>query len=442
MAENEIVYEYENENNLSPEEMEQLVEAERRQEAMNKLKPFLKRRLPRVNKKVATRRAAALAARNAQRKAAEVGLNSARATAQYNALSANINVEPLNQESLAQLDPEVAVSEMQMHEAQVNSLKQAAQNQYRQASLGNLRTNTNASFANFSRKVPTLPPAVRPTFIMLAKMDDVYGKLTRNLAIANTEAERRAIASKRYNVDKVRTLLNKVITKQSNDPTYNPPALQRIVNALSEGENINAVLAPNTTSVSSRIPQVIANFQAAQEARYATLRGQMNTLPSESREKISFLAALEEAIQIVRAQPVANNTAEQAINAELANLNGLRTVVEAAIAGNTVIPLQDKVKILSAIQSYRIGKSRENSLYKRLEQNRTTFNQRNMNAAAAAAAAQMIPLAAMPAAAAALPPPPPTAQQKANARAARLARFAGKGGTARKQRKQRKTRKN
>jgi hypothetical protein len=440
MAENEYVYEYENENNISPEEMEQLVEAERRQEAMNKLKPFLKRRLSRLNKKVATRRAASLAARNAQRKAGSVGLNVAQATAQYNARSANINVEPLDQEILAQLHPEDAVLEMQMHETQVNSLKQQAQNQYRQASLGNLRTNTNASFANFSRKVPTLPPAVRPTFVMLAKMDDVYGKLTRNLAIANTEAERRAIASKRYNVDKVRTLLNKVITKQSNDPTYNPPALQRIVNALSE--DVNAVLAPNTTSVSSRIPQVIANFQAAQEARYATLRGQLNTLPSESREKISFLAALEEAIQIVRAQPVANNTAEQAINAELANLNGLKAVVEAAIAGNTVIPLQDKVKILTAIQSYRIGKSRENSLYKRLEQNRTTFNQRNINAAAAAAAAQMIPLAAMPAAAVALPPPPPTAQQQANARAARLARFAGKGGTARKQRKQRKTRKN
>ena len=440
MAENEIEFEYE--NNISPEEMEQLVEAERRQDRINRLKPLLKQTTY-MNKKIAIRKAANLAARNAQRKAESVGLNSARATAQYNARSANINIEPLNQEFLAQLDPEDAVLQLQMYEAQVNSLKQDAQNQYRRASLGNLRTNTNASFANYSRKVPTLPPAVRPTFVMLAKVDDVYGKLTRNLAIASTEAERRAIASKRYNVEKVRTLLHKVITKQSSDPTYNPPGLQRIVNTLSEGENVNALLAPNTSSVFARIPQVIANFEAAQEARYATLKGQMNTLPSESREKISFLAALEEAILIVRAQPIPNNTAQQIINAELENLNRLKTVVETAIAENTVIPLQEKVKIVTAIRSYKIGKTRVNSLYKRLEENRPIFNQRNMNAAAAAVVGdQMIPLAAMPAAAVALPPPPPTAQQKANARAARLARFAGKGGTARKQRKQRKTRKN
>lgn len=425
---NEYVY---NENALSPEEMEQLIEAERREGALRRIKPFLKKKMKTINKKVATRRAANLEKRLASRKKGSVTINAAQAATGF----AQRAIQPLNQLSMQMMmenDPEMAGILLSTHEASERETKNA----YAQGLLGNLRTTTEESYADYLRQIPTIPKAARGAYVLLAKMDDLYGKLKRNLEIAESDVERKRIAGKMYNNKEAQRLLNKVIRMQNVNPSYPmPPGLQRQINTVLVGENVAALIAP-TLPVANRLPNAITQYEAAKNARYAVLRGQMNTINSDSRQKIAFLGAIEDALEKVQAQIRPSLTADQlaTIQTEIDRIIALRTSVEAAIAANTAIPLQDKVAMYPLIREFELEKPGD-GLYVRLEKNRSMFNKRNQNAAVEAA------IAAPPVAA--LPPPPPvsTEEQKAAARAARLARFKG-GRTHKNKNKRRASRKN
>ena len=429
MSNNNNEYYYENnQNGLSPQEMEELIEAERREDALRRIKPFLKKKMKTFNKKVAIRRAANLEKRLASRKKGSVTINAAQAATGF----AQRAIQPLNQLSMQMMmenDPEMAGILLSTHEAS----EREAKNAYAQSLLENLRTSTNDFYADYLRQIPTIPKAARGAYVLLGKMDDLYGKLKRNLEIAESDAERKRIAGKMYNNKEAQRLLNKVMRMQDVNPSFPmPPGLQRQINTLLVGENVATLIAP-TLPVANRLPNAIAQYEAAKNARYAVLRGQMNAVNSDSRQKIAFLGAIEDALEKVQAQITPSLTAGQlaTIQTEIDRITALRTSVEAAIAANTAIPLQDKVAMYPLIREFELEKPGD-GLYVRLEKNRSMFNKRNQNAAVEAA------IAAPPVAAA---PRVSTEEERAAARAARLARFKG-GRTHKNKNKRRASRKN
>jgi hypothetical protein len=404
------------------------------------------RKVPFIQRRIATRRAANLAARLAQRKAASIGIEKARAEQTYGAREQNINVFPLNQEFLQELsetEPETAVAMIQSHEDTVAAAKQQAIQQFAEALLEDLRTNTNSSAANFIKQIPSIPKSARAAFIILVKLDDLYGKIKRNLAIASTNATRQQFASKQYDIEELRRKVRKVMDKQSSDPTYPfPPGLMREVTAAIAGEDVTGLLAP-TLPAANRLEPAFTAYNTAKNARYQALKGQMNTANSKTREKLALLAGIEEVIETIQAQPVQTNAQQQTIQTELDKMEGLKAKLESAIAGNTPLELLDKAKIIGAITSYAIT-NKSNSIYKKLEANRGTFNERNnaKEAAAAAVAQQGQVLGSTTAAATTSSTVLSPAERRRLAAEAAMKRFQKPSQGGRKTRKARKNRKN
>jgi hypothetical protein len=334
---------------------------------------FLKRREKPLQRAIATRRAANIARRQAEAKAREIGLEKARAAEQY-AIGTAINVAPINEEYIQDLmatNPEEAMNQIQAHENIVEATKAAAANQYSQAMLEAFRTNTNATAANFIKQIPSIPKSSRAGYILLAKVDDLYGKLTRNVSIATTNAERERLASKKYEVDKLRKKIRKVM-----DFETIPPGLLREVNAVLAGEDVASLLLPSLSAVNRLVP-AFANYNIRKNARYETLKNQMNVADSLTREKIAFVAALEEILEINRAQPIQTNAQQATLQAEIDRILALKEKVERLIEEKAPLPITDKIQIFKAINEYLRVKSNANSIYKKLKTNRTRFNQRN-----------------------------------------------------------------
>jgi hypothetical protein len=436
--ENQFVYE--NQENNEEQDRRELVS-----EATAKIAKFLKRREPLLQKKIATRRAANLNRRLALKRRGNAQFNAGRATLQYNRRLGNIVMPPLfiaNNE-----DPQVAELMISSHQNEVDRLKRKIATNYAEASLGNLRHNTNLSYADFKRQIATIPKASRASYILLAKMDDLHGKLQRNLSIAATEAERKRIAEKKYDVKKIQDLLHKVIKKQDVDPTYPmPPGLQHKIDTVLVGENVAALLAP-TVPVANRLPANIAAYETAKEARYKTLRNQMNAMNnSDKRELLSkYLASLEDAMEIVKAQiaPGLKESQLAIIQQEVLKIEDLKTKVEKALQDGTPLSPLDKIEIYKIQGSYKVFNI-QNGLYRRLEENRRIFNQRNAEAKGYQGNL-MVPLANV-----ALPPPPPPPkplsenerkERRRLALEAAAKRFGSKGGR-RTVRRRRGTRKN
>lgn len=420
--------------------------AAQRTQAIGRFAPLLKQRSPKYQRRIATRRAANLAARLAQRKAASVGIEKARAEQTYSSREQNINVFPLNQEFLQELsetEPETAFGMIQSHEDTVAAAKQQAIQQFAQALLEDLRTNTNSSAADFIKQIPSIPKSARAAFIILVKLDDLYGKVKRNLAIASTNATRQQFASKQYDIEELRRKVRKVMDKQSSDPTYPfPPGLMREVTAAIAGEDVTGLLAP-TLPAANRLETAFTAYNTAKNARYQALKTQMNTANSKTREKLALLAGIEEVLETIRAQPVQTNAQEETIQTEIDKMEALKAKVEAAIAAGTALELLDKAKILGAIGSYEVsGKS--NSVYSKLESNRGTFNQRNTEreAAAAAVAQQGQVLGGPTAVATTVSTSLSPAERRRLAAEAAMARFKKPSQGGRKTRKSRKNRKN
>ena len=416
--------------------------AKRRRDASSKIGTFIKRRNPMLQRKIATRKAANVERRKAQEKARNVLLNEAKAATRRAGVEGSIIVLPPNIPN--NLLPGDVQFFFNSHENAVRATKRQALQNNSNALLAALRTNTNLSAANWIRQIPSIPKHARSTYVVLAKLDDIYGKLGRNLSIAETDAERKRIAEKKYNVGELRRKVRSVMDKQTPDPNFPfPPGLQREVNAVIAGENVGAVLAP-MLPVANRLPPAIAAFEAAKEARYATLKNQMRAMTNNSkgREKLVLLAAVEEAIETVNAQPLTSQS-EAAIAAELAALNVLRGKIEQAIADNTPVDLLDKSKIIRAISDYVLEAKRTNGLYKRLKENRNVFNTENFAAKQAAQPQGMIPINAVAAPVAVAVAQPSQAERRRLAAEAAAKRFAKPGpGGKRNGRKTRRQRKN
>ena len=383
--ENNLVYEYESGNDpfegMTEEEMaaqlaaEEL--AEKQGKAAGKIISFMKRKSKSQQRKIATRRAANYARKVAQRKTANVGLRKARATQQYNRAQ-NVAVQPIDPFLLneAQDDPAYLQMLLNSHQESVQGAKAQALQAYKDVQLAAYRTSTNESAANAIRQLPTIAKTSRAAYILHARLDDLFGKLDRNLKIAATNAERDAIAKKMFEVDQLRNKTLKVISRFE---TYRsvPPGLVAEAERLLAGENVAGVLAP-TLPVANRLPAAFANLNTRKNARYNTLRNQMLSMPvlspanmmagrEDARIKLINLAALEDILEIIKAQPVENNAQQATIDAEIAKIQGLKAKVEASLASKTPLNAADKSEIDTQIQEYNLRKkNKSTSMYRRL----------------------------------------------------------------------------
>lgn len=342
-------------------------------------------------------------------------------------------------------EPQFAQLLLSSHQEEITKKKRQALNEYIQASLEALRTNTNETTKDLIRQIHNIPKHARPTFVILAKLDDVYGKLKRNLDIAETNSERQRIAPKKYEVDRLRREVRAVMDKQAANPSLSfPVGLMKRVDAALGGENVSSLLAPTRTAA-NRLSEAITAYETAKEARYSTLKNQMKgmTNDSMSRQKIWMLAALEEALVIVSSQPVTNKSGPE-ITKELEKLNELKSRIEQAIANKTPVDLMDKARISKVIADYALYSKISNGLYSRLKKNQNAFNQANFNAKQTSQTNQtsMIPLAAfaqpqVPVAPIQQPSPAERRRLMAEAAAQRLAK-PSKGGKTRRTRRNRK----
>lgn len=346
--------------------------------ATNTISRFLKRKELPIQKAIATRRAATVPAILARKKAANVAIQKARAEQAYN-IGTTPQIIPLNQELVQELfetDPNVASIMVSSHEENVQSKKQKAVENYAQGLLGAFRTETNEVAADWIKQIPSFPRHVRPTFIILARLDDLYGKLTRNVSIANTNAERRRLAGKKYDVNELRRKVRKIMDAQSMDRTVPFPGhLLAEVDAVFAGEDVASVLAPNLPAA-ARINAAFTNYNTRKNVRYQELKTQMNTGNSSARDKIIYLSALEEILEIIRAQPVQTNEQQETIDTKIAAIEDLKSKVETAIAGNTPIEAMIKAKIIGEILGYDLND--KNTTYAKLKKNKNTFNKRNL----------------------------------------------------------------
>lgn len=324
-----------------------------------------------------------------------IATNIARVRANMERREANINVIPPNiNNDLWANDPDMAQLLLNSHQAEVATLKRRTLNQFAQSSLNALRTNTNESAQDLIRQIHNIPKQARGTYVLLAKLDDLYGKLARNLTIAEHNVERQRIAPKKYEVDQLRREVRAVMDKQAANPSFTFPLglMKRVENAL-RGQNISSLLAPTRTAA-NRLSEAITAYETAKEARYSTLKNQMKgmTNDSMSRQKIWMLAALEEALEIVSSQPVTNKSGPE-ITKELEKINELKARIEQAIANKTPVDLMDKARISKVIADYALDSKISNGLYSRLKKNQNAFNQANFNAKQTNQTS-MIPLAA------------------------------------------------
>ncbi len=379
--ENNLVYEYESGNDpfegMTEEEMaaqlaaEEL--AEKQGKAAGKIISFMKRK----SKSQKIRRAANFARKVAQRKTAYVGLRKARATQQYNKAQ-NVAVQPIDPDLLndAQDDPAYLQMLLNSHQESVQGAKAQALQAYKDVQLAAYRTSTNESAANAIRQLPTIAKTSRAAYILHARLDDLFGKLDRNLKIAATNAERDAIAKKMFDVDQLRNKTLKVISRFE---TYRsvPPGLEAQAERLLAGENVAGVLAP-TLPVANRLPAAFANLNTRKNARYNALQNQMLSMPvfspanmmagrEDARMKLINLAALEDILDIIKAQPVENNAQQATIDAEIAKIQGLKAKVEASLASKTPLNAADKSEIDTQIEEYKLRKkNKSTSMYRRL----------------------------------------------------------------------------
>lgn len=292
--------------------------------------------------------------------------------------------------------------------AQVNALRQAFRNS----------APNNAGLYRETRKVlASEPPMHRQTVLKIAALDDLMLNEKKKLKLATTNSEREKAAARLYNIVELQKELD---AARQEDEMISPEQNRRYSNLVAgiDFASLNSSLYPRLVANNAKITAAEAEFNAAREEKYKTLRNQMNAMRnnSDSRQKITWLGALEEALHIVNLQDTSTNEAKKAVDDEIAKLTALKERVTAAITAKTRLSYEDMAAIFKTIREYRLEKDKLKSLYPRLTANKETFNQRNYEASLAAQAlksqGRVLGSAAAPRA---------TEKQVATARAARLA---------------------